>query len=427
MALQRSLRSTSLSVQERSLATEIVNGTVRMVRHLDWVLDLFLSKPGHKQNPWVRNILRVALYQLIFMERIPAHAAVNEAVDMAKQMAGQRLSGLVNGVLRNYLRNQDKVKLPGANTLQDLAIEYSYPDWLVQEFLTLLGPALARETLAYMNKPPRLIARVNTLKTSRDELIKDLQSEGVACEASPYTPWSVRLTGLKQDLTTLTSYKAGWFYLQNEGSSLAAAILDPPPGGTVYDLAAGVGGKSTHLAELMGEQGQIMALELHQHKLQLLQENCRRLGIRQVTPQPADLLQLPLEYAPVGRVLLDVPCSGWGVLNRRADARWRQNRAEVEALPELQYEMLEAASRLVEAGGLLLYSTCTFNRQENEAVISRFLGGAPFTLQGFADKIPFFPLIGDDYGQAGLGQLTLLPGRYDCDGMFYALMRRWDG
>lgn len=424
VALERTLRSSSLAGMNRSLVTEIVNGSIRMVRHLDWVLDLFLAKPISKQQPWVRNILRVSLYQLIFMDRIPAYACVNDAVSMAVSIAGQRLGSVVNGVLRNYLRRQGEVQIPADDMLQHLAIKYSYPDWLVQEFVELGDVILAEEMLGYMNQPPALVARNNLMRISRDDLVKRLQGEGVDSEAGLYTPWSVRFKGLKQALTELTSYKEGLFYLQNEGSMLAAAILDPPLQGMVYDLGAGVGGKSTHLAEIMGNQGQIVAVELHAHKLRLLEENCRRLGIGNVLPLQSDLLQLAAECRPAERVLLDAPCSGWGVLNRRSDARWRQSRQEIAALPQLQYEMLQAAAELVKPGGLLLYSTCTINRRENEQVVTRFLDQAPFSMQGFADKIGFFPLAAADYEQAARGWLSLLPGRYDCDGMFYALLRR---
>lgn len=424
MALERTLRASFLDGVNRSLVTEIVNGSIRMVRHLDWVLDLFLAKPVGNQQPWVRNILRISLYQLIFMNRIPAYACVDDAVSMATRKAGRRLGAVVNAVLRNYLRQREQVKIPAEDVLQYLAIKYSYPDWLVEEFIKLGDLTLVEEMLGYMNQPPALVARNNLLQINREDLVIRLQEEGVDCEAGPYTPWAVRFRGLKQALSELPSYQEGLFYLQNEGSMLAAAILDPPPQGLVYDLGAGVGGKSTHLAELTGRQGQVVAVELHTHKLRLLEENCRRLKVDNVLPLQSDILQLSAKCRPAERVLLDAPCSGWGVLNRRADARWRQSRPETAALPQLQYEMLLAAAALVKPDGLLLYSTCTINPCENEQVVTRFLEQAPFSREGFAERIGFFPLTAADCQQAAQGWLTLLPGRYRCDGMFYALLRR---
>lgn len=394
-----------------------------MVRHLDWVLDLFLAKPIGKQQPWVRSILRASLYQLIFMDRIPAYACVDDAVKIATRKASKPLGSVVNAVLRNYLRQKDQIRIPDDDKLQYLGIKYSYPDYLVEEFMQLGDLSSTEQLMAYMNKPPGLTARCNVLRIGRDELVKRLKKEGADCEAGPYTPWSVRFRGFNRAVTDLPSYKEGLFYLQNEASMLAGAILDPA-GGQVYDLGAGVGGKSTHLAELMGDKGRVVAVELHQHKLGLLKENCRRLGIRHVRSKHYDLLKLPGNLSPADQVLLDAPCSGWGVLNRRSDSRWRQNPEELGGLPDLQYEMLKAAAKMVKQGGSLLYSTCTINKKENEQVVTRFLKEAPFFLQGFAEKIAFFPLQPFDYKEALQGWLTLRPGRYDCDGMFYALLKR---
>jgi 16S rRNA (cytosine967-C5)-methyltransferase len=424
LALERTLRKSTLAWVDRHLVTEIVNGSVRMVRHLDWVLDLFLAKPVAKQQPWVRNILRISLYQLLFMDRIPDYACVDDAVKMANLKAGKRLGAVVNGVLRNYLRSREKIQIPAEDELQYLAVKYSYPDWLVREFLSLTDSAEVEGALIYLNSPPKVAARSNLLRIGREDLLDRLKQEGVRAEAGSYTPWSVHIRDLKQPVIELDSYKQGLFYLQNEGSMLAAALLEPPPGGLVYDLGAGVGGKSTHVAEMTGDRGRVIAVERHSHKLELLKANCRRLGINHVTPLQSDILQLEPDLPQAERVLLDAPCSGWGVLNRRADARWRLSQEEVKDLPQLQFRLLQAAAGLLKPDGLLLYSTCTFNPAENEQVVARFLKEAPFAVQGFAEKISFFPLTAEDIEAARRGCLTLRPGRYQCDGMFYALLRR---
>lgn len=426
LALERTLRRSRLIWVDRHLVTEIVNGSIRMVRHLDWVLDLFLARPVSKQQPWVRNILRISLYQLLFMDRIPPYACVDDAVKMAKDKAGRGMGALVNGVLRNYLRNRHSLEIPAHDPVQHLAIKYSYPDWLVEQLLQLADSERIEQLLIYLNQPPAVVLRSNALRIDRADLLESLRREGVACEAGAYTPWSIRICGLKQPVTELPSYQSGMFYLQNEGSMLGAAILDPNPEEIVYDLGAGVGGKSTHLAEYMADQGKLMAVELHPHKIELLKDNCRRLGIHMVMPLQTDILELNSEMPLAERVLLDAPCSGWGVLNRRADARWRLEPAVLKALPELQYRLLKNASRLVKPGGLLLYSTCTINPAENQAVVETFLQDTviPYTLEGFADKISFFPLHDEDIENARRGSLTIWPGRYQCDGMFYALMRR---
>lgn len=424
LALEHALRASTLNWADRHLVTEIVNGTVRMVRHLDWVLDLFLTKPVSKQQPWIRNVLRISLYQLRFMDRIPAYACVDDAVKLATRKAGRKLAAVVNGVLRNYLRSPEKVHFPAEDHLQHMALRYSYPDWLVEEFARLVDNSELEELLSYLNSPPPVVARVNRLKVDKPGLLDRLRQERVRAEAGRYTPWSIHIRELKQPVSELNSYGEGLFYLQNEGSMLAAAILDPPPEGLVYDLGAGVGGKSTHMAEWMNDQGRIIAVELHAHKLGLLKANCQRLGIKSVQPLQSDITTLGPALPLAERVLLDAPCSGWGVLNRRADARWRLSQEAVTNLPELQFRLLQAAAGLLKAGGLLLYSTCTINPAENEQVIARFLQAAPFELQGFAENIGFFPLTAEDSEKARRGCLTLMPGRYHCDGMFYALMRR---
>lgn len=426
LALERTLRRSKLAGLNRHMVTEIVNGSIRMVRHLDWVLDLFLTRPVSKQQPWVRNILRISLYQLLFMDRIPPYACVDDAVKMAKDKAGSRMGAVVNGVLRNYLRNPHSLEIPSNDPVQYLAIKYSYPDWLVKELLQLADCERVEQLMIYLNQPPAVVLRSNVLRIDRGELVERLHQEGVGAKAGLNTPWSIHISGLKQPVTELPSYQSGMFYFQNEGSMLAAAILDPPPGAKVYDLGAGVGGKSTHLAEYMIDQGEVIAVELHPHKLELLRDNCRRLGIKSVSPRQCDILELKAEMPLAERVLLDAPCSGWGVLNRRADARWRLEPHALQALPELQYRLLQKASRMVKPGGLLLYSTCTINPAENQGVVEAFLQDQtlPFIRQDFAEKIGFFPLEDEDVKQARQGSLTLWPGRYQCDGMFYALMRR---
>jgi 16S rRNA (cytosine967-C5)-methyltransferase len=426
LVLERSLRRSTLSWINRHLITEIVNGSIRMVRHLDWVLDLFLAKPVSKQHPWVRNVLRISLYQLIFMDRIPDYACVDDAVRMTKNKVGKGMGALVNGVLRSILRHGGKIEFPEGDQLQYLAVKYSYPDWLVRELLNLADYAEVEKLLIYLNQPPAVVLRSNSLLIERSDLVTRLKAEGVTAQAGDYTPWSVQISGLKQPITELASYQSGLFYLQNEGSMLAAAILAPSPGDTLYDLGAGVGGKSTHLAELMKDNGKITAVELHVHKLRLLESNCRRLGITSVNPLNMDILQLQPDMPAAQGVLVDAPCSGWGVLNRRADARWHLQAEAVRTLPDLQLRLLQAAARLVKPGGLLLYSTCTINRAENQGVVDAFLRNQAghFTREGFADKISFFPLEERDAEDAREGSLTLWPGRYHCDGMFYALMRR---
>lgn len=424
LSLDKALRVSQLAQNDKKLVTELVNGSIRMIKHLDWVLNLFLQKTVEKQNPWLRNILRIAAYQLIFMQRIPDYAAVNSAVDLSRKKTSRALSGVCNGVLRNIIRNREQIKYPHDSQLQYLSIYYSQPEWLTRMWLEEFGPELTETMFVYFNQSAKLSLRNNELRGSSDQLLQDLAREGVIAYASPLVPWSIRVESLDKSIEELSSYQQGKFYIQNEASMLAAAVLDPQPGEQVIDLCCGLGGKTSHFAETMKNQGNIKAVDLHAHKIALLEKNCRRLGINIVQSQPGDILNM--EAGPVWeRVFLDAPCSGLGVLNRRSDSRWRKNPAEILALSKLQRDLLQKSSQMVKPGGVLVYSTCTINPAENQVLIKDFISdNHDFAAESLSDFIRFIPLDEADLLDAGQGFLTLLPGKYDTDGMFYARLRR---
>lgn len=423
--IDKVLRKTHLSLSDRNLFTEIVNGCVRMVKHLDWVLDLFLHTGVDKQNPWLRNILRVSLYQLLFMDRIPEYAVVNDAVEIADKKIGKSLARVTNGVLRNIIRNRDKIKYPQGNRVEYLAVFYSHPQWLVEKLLQSFGFEDTKKILSYNNRRPAVVLRNNSLKITRDELVRELQDEGIKCAASALSPWGIKIESMPVPIAESRAYQEGFFYIQNEASMLAAPILNPQKGDLVCDLCAGVGGKTTHLAEFMDNRGKIKAFDIYSKKLDLLEQNCVRLGINIVETHCQNVLDIN-ERLEAQRVLLDAPCSGLGVLNRRADLRWRKTRADIKRLRDLQASLLRKAGEMVAKDGLLLYSTCTVNREENEDAVLDFINGCngTFVLQGFAEEIAFFPLDSTDKKKADEGMLTVMPGKYGSDGMFYALMRR---
>ncbi|MEN6349009.1 MAG: 16S rRNA (cytosine(967)-C(5))-methyltransferase RsmB [Syntrophomonas sp.] len=425
LALDKTLKHVSFAAVHRNLLTEIVNGSVRMIKHLDWVLNLFLKSPLEQQNPWLRNILRVSLYQLRFMDRMADYACVNDAVAITQEKTNRNLGKVCNGVLRNIIRNQDNIKYPPGNSPEFLSVYYSHPEWMVRLFIDIYGYKESQKLLEFDNHRPELVFRWNQLKESREELLVMLKEEGVTCRASSATPWGIKVEGLEKSIPALNAYQKGYFYIQNEGSMLAPAILNPAKDSFIIDLCCGVGGKTTHLAEYMYNQGRIMAFDLYDKKVALLEQNCMRLGIDIVQAAPENILDLNPDNIKASYVLLDAPCSGLGVLNRRADARWRKTTEELKALTELQAIMLAKASSFLQEAGLLLYSTCTINPAENEEIVKGFLKNNPnFELQGFADHILFFPLDNGDKEIAKRGMLTIMPGKYDTDGMFYALMRR---
>ncbi len=349
LSLDKALRASQLSSIDKRLVTEIVNGSIRMIKHLDWVLNLFLQKPVEKQNPWLRNILRIATYQLLFMQRIPDYAAVNSAVDLSRKKTSRALSGVCNGVLRNIIRNREQIKYPHDNQLQYLSIYYSQPEWLTRMWLEEFGPALTESMFAYLNQSAKLCLRNNELRGSLVQLLEDLAQDGVEASPGPMIPCSIRVASMEKSIDELSSYQQGRFYIQNEASMLAAAILDPQPGERVIDLCCGLGGKTSHFAEKMKNQGEIEAVDLYAHKIALLEKNCQRLGISIVHAQQKDILSMDVPGPTWERVFLDAPCSGLGVLNRRSDSRWRKNPDEILELRKLQSALLQKASEMVDA------------------------------------------------------------------------------
>lgn len=423
LALLKILSASSLSLPDKRLSTEIFNGTIRMIKRLDWVLNLFLQKKMEKQNPWVRNILRMSLYQLMFMDKVPDYAVVHDAVEMTRTKTNQTMSRLVNAVLRNIIRESEKIKYPEGQT-EYLAVFYSHPEWMVKMFLDRFGYDQTIQLLQYNNCPAPVVLRCNFLQMARHELIRHLKAENISCQPS-ITPWGVVVQDLSAPLSETGPFRQGAFYIQNEASMLAAAILHPNPNRHVYDLCCGVGGKTTHIAEFMKNSGKIDAFDLYESKISLLKDNCRRLGINIVNPVGRDVLALDVtRYTPSDYVVLDAPCSGLGVLNRRADLRWRKEPEDIRDLSRLQAGLLEKAAQLVKPGGGLLYATCTIQADENEGVIQHFINKSDFRLEPFADRIKFFPLDESDRKKAASGMLTIMPGKYGTDGMFYALMRR---
>ncbi|MEN6326802.1 MAG: 16S rRNA (cytosine(967)-C(5))-methyltransferase RsmB [Syntrophomonas sp.] len=425
LALDKALRDSSLTAPEKNLLTEIVNGTVRMLKHLDWVLKLFLKAGIEKQHPWLRNILRISVYQIMFMDNIPDYACVNDAVELTTRQSNRNLAKVCNGVLRNIIRSRDRWEYPQDGSLEYLAVYYSHPEWMAEYFLNTYGYENTRRLLAYNNTRPKVSLRSNLLKISRDELISTLLAEGCQAQPSTLTPWGINVNRMEKAIPEMKAYQQGLFYVQNDASMLAAAILNPVEGDTVLDLACGVGGKSTHLAEYMNNQGTILAFDLYPQKIKLLEQNCSRLGLTIVKATAMNIIDIDTESIKAEHILLDVPCSGLGVLNRRADSRWRKNQSEIDHLNKLQTSLLDQAGEMLNNNGLLLYSTCTINRSENEKIVDAFLAKhSDYGLESFNEQLSFFPMDNRDRECARAGMLTIIPGKYQCDGMFYALMRK---
>ncbi len=416
IALSKRLNEANLSPVDRRFATELVYGTIKASGTLDWMLGHYLKRPLTQTDPLVVNIMRLGMYQLQFLDKIPPSAAVNEAVNLAKKFAHPGASGFVNAVLRSVIREPDRIRYPNfeKDPVRSIALRECHPEWLVKRWLNQIGPDETLELCRFNNAQPPLSLRTNTLKVSRAELLQKLLDSGAEAEISPLAPEGIICRRLGDE--PLQYIKQGLCQAQDESSMLVAHIVDPQPGELVIDACAAPGGKSTHLATLMQNTGRVLSVDIHAHKIQLIEDNQRRLGLTIIEARQLDATELHKTMAgKADRVLVDAPCSGLGVLRRRPDARWRKEDS-LQSLPELQKAILASAAQCVKPGGVLVYSTCTLERAENEDIISGFLAqNSDFSL---AETGRFLPVARDEK------MITLWPQRDGTDGFFIARMMR---
>ncbi len=419
IAVNKFLRAHAMEDMERRFFTELVYGTVKALGTLDWYLEQCVTRPLPKINAEILNILRLSAYQILYMERIPDAAACNEAVKLARAVSHEGSAKFVNGVLRGLLRKQEagKFTFPDAEKADAdyLALKYYHPRWLVKRWLGVWGREGTEKLLAFNNAPAPVCLRVNTLVTTREELLKNLQEAGAEAHASRWCRDGIvcdKLPGMQQIFSKLQQA----FYVQDESSMLVAGILAPEPGMQVLDLCSAPGGKALHMAQLMDNKGKITACDIHEHKLSLINENAKRLGVTCIDAQLNDAALLRAEWRnKFERVLVDAPCSGLGVLRRRAEARWRKSRQDLKLFPPLQLAILQNAAQYVKTDGRLVYSTCTIELAENHYLIEEFLRQHPdWQRESFAH-----PLTG-----AAVDELQLVPQQDGVDGFYICALRR---
>lgn len=380
LLLNGAIQRAELTGPDAGLATELVYGTLSRLSTIDYYLGKFVAKGMAKLEPWVRVLLRMSFYQLYYLDRIPPHAAVNEAVNLAKKRGHQGISGMVNGVLRNVLRQKAQLKLPDdLQPAQRMALEFSHPEWMVERWIGQYGAQTAEAICRADNEAPPVSVRINRLKTDRDSLIADIRERGIEAEPSGLSADGILVRG-GGNMALTSWYKEGLLSIQDESSMLVADAVDASPGMSVLDCCAAPGGKSCHIAERLDGRGEVIANDVHPHKAKLIEEQADRLGLSgTVRITTGDALELPERYAPASfdRVLLDAPCSGLGVIRRKPDLKWDKSPGDIEAIARLQQELLEAASGLVKPGGVLVYSTCTIERAENAGAVAAFLERHP--------------------------------------------------
>lgn len=413
-------RDRAFAGHDRKLLTQLVYGTLRMRGRLDWIIGRLYRGDAARMDTALLNILRTGLYQMIFTDRIPDFAAVDEAVEIAKVLhpAG---AGLVNAVLREALRQGTGIGFPDPvkDPVHHISVVHSHPRWLVEKWVDLLGMDETIELCRAGNETPPLTVRANRLKMRRDELGKALVREGCRVQPTVFSPDGL-IVHLPGPVRGLRHFREGYFLIQDEASQLIACLLAPVPGERILDVCSGSGIKTTHLAGIMENKGRIVALDVHGGKLRALGALAARLGVNIVETLEGDARLDPGDAfrEAFDRVLVDAPCSGLGTLRRNPEIKWRLTPGHLQTFPPLQREILGRCSRYVKRGGILVYSTCTIAAEENEEVVRSFLGGNGDFRQIRPAAAVDERLIGEG------GFFRTCPHRHGTDGFFGAVMMR---
>ncbi|ADH99201.1 16S rRNA (cytosine(967)-C(5))-methyltransferase RsmB [Salisediminibacterium selenitireducens] len=400
-----------------ALLTEIVYGTLQHQRRLDYYVSAFSKKELNKLENWVLILLRLSVYQMHFLDRVPDHAILNEAVRIASKRGHKGIAGMVNGILRSVQREG----VPDLEEIEDpkerLAIETSHPDWLIQRWISHYGfetaHRIAHGNLSY----PVSSARVNRMKVTREELMHEWTEEGLQITASPYLEEAVRVD--KGVISRTAAFREGRCSIQDEGSMMVTGLLDPKPGMRVLDSCAAPGGKTSHIAERMNDEGELYAMDIHKHKIKLIDAQAERLGLSVVHGLKGDarLAGEQLEEESFDCILVDAPCSGLGVIQRKPDLKWTKSERDIERLTVIQGEILKQVWPLLKPGGRLVYSTCTIDYEENEGQVTHFVNetaDADFEAD-FLNRLPEPVQTSSFANQSGI---QLIPGQYGTDGFF---------
>ncbi len=361
--------------RQEALTTELVYSAVRRRLTLDWIIEKFSGVPLERIEPLLLDILRLGVLQLVYMESVPDYAAVNESVRLARVTSRRKAAGFVNSVLRKVAARRADIPFPRREegVIEHLSIVHSHPEWLVRRWVGQLGEETAESVCAADNIPPPITARVNILRTSREELLEKLAEDGVEAVALEQEQM-IEIVSCRRRISRLRSFREGLFYLQDVSATIPTRMLAPGAGERVLDLCSAPGGKATHIAELMGNRGLVVACDIDGEKMPLLWENIERLGTRIVQPLVAQGTKIDSVLKPdFDRVLIDAPCSNTGVLRRRVEARWRLKERQLKELKTSQRRLLLSGCRVLKEGGVLVYSTCSIEPEENQEVIQRFL------------------------------------------------------
>ena len=417
-ALKAQMERDNLSGPDAALCTRLVYGVMQQRMLLDFYIGAYCSqKPDHLQPPLL-DILRLGAYQILFLDKVPDSAAVNESVNLTKKVKRAQASGLVNAVLRKISQNKnDLPAVPDRDAERYLSIRYSHPKWLVKRLTAILGREEAEAYLSSNNGVAPMTVQVNPLKTTEAELTAELEAAGVTVKAHSWVPGCLELSGTG-DLTALPAFRGGKFLVQDPAARLVSLVAGVKEGNRVLDVCAAPGGKTFSAAFEMKGQGSILSCDLHENKLKRIREGAERLGLTCVETAAADgRRQNPDWVGAFDAVLVDAPCSGLGIIRKKPDTRYKKA-DDLFTLPVIQEAILDNAAAYVRPGGTLIYSTCTILPEENEQVAAAFLAAHPeFSRESFTLPAP----VGETEGE-----LTLWPQRHETDGFYICRMKRHD-
>lgn len=416
--IDKAIKECKFNELDKSLLTELVYGVIRWKAKLDYVLVGFYFGDYLKCLNVVKNAMRIALYQIMFLDRIPLYAAVNESVEYVKRIQGEKTAGIVNAVLRNIARNIDNIRYPEReeDLVYHLAVMYSFPRWIVKRWLEYFGETNAEKMLFTSNRKPYITLRVNTYKTTTNFVVSELKKMNIPFFVSPYYQNSLVIRNPRFNVANHSLFTEGYVTIQDTSATLAALLANPQKDQLIYDMCAAPGGKSFVLAELMENTGKIIAIDKYPSKLKFIEEGAKRLGLTNIEIHNGDATDLIFdEKADI--VFLDVPCSGLGTIAKNPDIKWKREREDIYKLAEIQKRILANATKNVKIGGVIIYSTCTTEPEENEQNIDWFLQQFPnFKLDPAENYLP------EKLCENGF--LRTLPFKHYIDGAFAARLIR---
>ena len=413
-----------LNERDRAFAVHLVQGVLRWRIRLDWILKQYVRFPFRKIDPPVLNILRLALFQILFLDRVPESAAVNEAVKQTQKMGKNHVAKFVNGILRQICREKGQLAYPHREKERDLytSVYYAYPMWLVKKWTRELGADTALQLLKAGNEIPKVTIRTNSLRTTRQILLNRLEEEGIEGRAVSFAPEGIELINFKGSISRLKAFKEGLFQVQGEAAQVCAHLLSPGKEDLVADMCAGLGGKSTHLAELMGDRGRILALDTSFARLRGLRQNTKRLGMGSIFPLAADVMA-PISFlrGSFQKIMVDGPCSGLGVISKHPDTKLTKKEDDIKRLAMVQKSILSRSCQVLNNNGEMLYVTCTISKEENEWMVESLLReNNNVVLQDLRPRVPSGCVdLVDDHGF-----FKTFPHIHGMEGFFAALFRK---